>query len=133
MASGACRLVVVQLSLDHTSPSLGQAAGAAYGRPLPSGGDLYVTAGDLYAIRMATMNISAAREKLPRAVELARTEAVFLERYGRRAAVLLSPERYDALMAAAEEAEDVAAFDAAMSEEGPNIPWAQVKADLGWE
>jgi PHD/YefM family antitoxin component YafN of YafNO toxin-antitoxin module len=42
------------------------------------------------------MNISTAREKLPDAVELAHTEAVFLERYGRRAAVLLSPERYEA-------------------------------------
>jgi len=81
---------------------------------------------------MATMNISAARERLPEAVELAHTEAVFLERYGHRAAVLLSPERYDELMEALEEAEDVAAFDAAMAEEGPSIPWAQAKADLGW-
>ena len=24
------------------------------------------------------------------------------------------------------------AFDEVMTEEGPNIPWAQVKADLGW-
>lgn len=82
---------------------------------------------------MATMNISTARDKLPDAVELARTEAVFLERYGRRAAVLVSPERYERLMAALEDAEDVAAFDAAMNEEGPNIPWEQAKADLGWE
>ncbi|HXE45943.1 MAG TPA: type II toxin-antitoxin system Phd/YefM family antitoxin [Conexibacter sp.] len=81
---------------------------------------------------MATMNISSARERLPEAVELAHSEAVFLERYGRRAAVLLSPERYDELMEALEEAEDVAAFDAAMAEEGPNIPWDQAKADLGW-
>ena len=81
---------------------------------------------------MATMNISTARDKLSDAVETARTEAVFLERYGHRAAVLLSPERYDELMDALEEAEDIAAFDAAMTEEGPNIPWDQVKADLGW-
>jgi PHD/YefM family antitoxin component YafN of YafNO toxin-antitoxin module len=81
---------------------------------------------------MATMNISAARDKLPEVVELAHSEAVFLERYGRRAAVLVSPERYDELMNALEEADDVAAFDSAMSEEGPNIPWDQVKADLGW-
>lgn len=81
---------------------------------------------------MATMNISAARDNLPDAVELARTEAVFLERYGRPAAVLVSPERYEELITALEEAEDVAAFDAAMAEEGPNIPWKQVKADLGW-
>jgi len=81
---------------------------------------------------MATMNISAARENLPGAVEMARTEAVFLERYGRPAAVLVSPERYERLMAALEDAEDAAAFDSAMGEEGPNIPWEQVKADLGW-
>lgn len=78
------------------------------------------------------MNISAARDNLPDAVEQARTEAVFLERYGRPAAVLLSPERYDELMDALEEAEDVAAFDAAMTEEDSNVPWDQVKADLGW-
>ena len=81
---------------------------------------------------MATMNISTARETLSDAVETARTEAVILERYGQRAAVLLSPERYDELMDALEEAQDVAAFDAAMDEEGPNVPWDQVKADLGW-
>jgi antitoxin Phd len=86
----------------------------------------------LYGFLMATMNISAARERLPEAVELAHTEAVFLERYGHRAAVLLSPERYDELMEALEDVEDVAAFDAAMSEEGPNVPWNEVKADLGW-
>lgn len=82
---------------------------------------------------MATMNISSARESLPDAVELAKTEAVFLERYGRPAAVLVSPEQYEKLAAALQDAEDVAAFDAAMGEEGPNIPWDQVKADLGWK
>ncbi|HZI98362.1 MAG TPA: type II toxin-antitoxin system Phd/YefM family antitoxin [Actinomycetales bacterium] len=80
---------------------------------------------------MATMNVSAARENLSAAVEKARTEAVFLERYGRPAAVLVSPERYEELMVALEDAEDVAAFDAAMAEEGPDLPWEQVKADLG--
>jgi antitoxin Phd len=86
----------------------------------------------LYGLGMATMNVSAARKNLPDAVETARTEAVFLERYGRRAAVLVSPDRYEELMDALEEAEDVAVFDEAMREEGPNIPWGQVKADLGW-
>jgi hypothetical protein len=47
--------------------------------------------------------------------------------------VLVSPERYERLMSALEDVEDVAAFDAAMDEEGPNIPWDQAKADLGWE
>ncbi len=82
---------------------------------------------------MVTINISAARDKLPDAVERARSEPVLLERYGRPAAVLISTEHYARLMAALEEAEDVEAFDAAMTEEGPNIPWEDVKADLGWE
>lgn len=46
--------------------------------------------------------------------------------------MLVSPERYEQLMTALEDAEDGEAFDAAMAEEGPNIPWEQVKADLGW-
>jgi prevent-host-death family protein len=81
---------------------------------------------------MAKMAVSEAREKLSEVVELAHREAVFLERYGQPAAVLVSPDRYDQLMEALEEAEDVAAFDAAMTEEGGNIPWEQVKSDLGW-
>ncbi len=93
---------------------------------------LYEIQRKLYASGMATMNISAARDTLPAAVEMARTEAVFLERYGHPAAVLISPERYERLMAALEDVEDAAAFDAARNEEGPNIPWEQVKADLGW-
>ena len=78
------------------------------------------------------MNISAARDHLPEVVELAQTEAVVLERYGRPAAVLVSPEHYEILIAALKDADDVAAFDVAMEEEGPNIPWNQAKADLGW-
>lgn len=81
---------------------------------------------------MATMNMSDARDHLPTAMETARTEAVFVERRGRPAGVLISPERYEQLMTALEDAEDVLAFDVAMAEEGPNIPWAQVKVDLGW-
>jgi len=81
---------------------------------------------------MATKSISEARDALPAVVATAQTEAVILERYGRRAAVLISPERYDELMDALEEVEDIQAFDAAMAEIGPTIPWDQVKADLGW-
>jgi PHD/YefM family antitoxin component YafN of YafNO toxin-antitoxin module len=82
---------------------------------------------------MAKMAVSEAREKLSEAVELARSEAVFLERYGQPAAVLVSPDRYEELISDLEDSEDVAAFDEAMAEESENIPWEQVKADLGWE
>jgi prevent-host-death family protein len=76
--------------------------------------------------------VSEAREKLSEVIDTAQSEAVVLERYGRPAAVLVSLERYQQLVDALEEAEDVAAFDAAMAEEGDNIPWEQVRADLGW-
>lgn len=82
---------------------------------------------------MATMSVSEAREHLAQAVDLAGREAVVLERHGRPAAVLISPARYEELMDALEEAEDIAAFDAAMAEEGANLPWAEAKADLGWQ
>jgi antitoxin Phd len=93
---------------------------------------MYGTEVKLYDRSMATMNISDARDHLPAAMETARTEAVFLQRHGRPAGVLVSPERYEQLLAAWEDAEDAMAFDAAMAEEGDNIPWEQVKADLGW-
>jgi PHD/YefM family antitoxin component YafN of YafNO toxin-antitoxin module len=82
---------------------------------------------------MTSMTISAARQNLPAAVDKARTEPVVLERYGRAAAVLVSPEHYARLVAALEDAEDAEAFDAAIAEEGTNVPWEQAKADLGWE
>lgn len=81
---------------------------------------------------MATMSISEARERLSEAVETARGEPVLLERYGRPAAVLLSPERYEQLLEAVEDHDDAAAFDTAMAEDGDSIPWEQVKVDLGW-
>ena len=80
---------------------------------------------------VATMNVSDAREKLAEVIDAAQSEAVVLERYGRPAAVLVSMQRYQELLDVFEEAEDVVAFDAAMAEEGDNIPWEQVKAALG--
>ena len=93
---------------------------------------MYNIRSKLYNSHMVTMAVSEAREKLSEAVETARTEAVVLERYGRPAAVLVSPQRYEELMDALEDGEDIAAFDAALAEEGDNIPWEHVKADLGW-
>jgi PHD/YefM family antitoxin component YafN of YafNO toxin-antitoxin module len=49
------------------------------------------------------------------------------------AAVVISPSRYEQLLEALEEQEDEQAFDQALAEEGDNIPWEQVKADLGWQ
>lgn len=86
----------------------------------------------MYNLTMSTVSVADARNHFSDVIDRSKTEAVFIERRGQRAAVVVSPERYEQLLGAVEEAEDVAAFDEAMAEEGPNIPWAQVKADLGW-
>ncbi len=70
-------------------------------------------------------------------METTHTEAVFIERCGRPASVLVSPERYEVWLEGLEglegleDADDAQAFGAAMAEEGPNIPWDEGKADLG--
>lgn len=81
---------------------------------------------------MSKISVSDARSRLPEVIRQSRDQAVFLERRGKLEAVVVSPEQYELMMEALEDAEDVAAFDEAMAEEGDNIPWAQVKADLGW-
>ena len=86
----------------------------------------------MYSWPMSNVSIAEARKNFSEVVTRAKDETVFIERRGQRAAVIISPERYEQMMDALEDAEDAAAFDQAMAEGGPNIPWAQVKADLGW-
>lgn len=81
---------------------------------------------------MSSLSVADARKNFSDIIDRSQTEAVFIERRGQRAAVVVSPEQYERMLDALEDAEDIAAFDAAMEEEGPNVPWAQVKADLGW-
>ncbi|MDH6255711.1 antitoxin Phd [Aurantimicrobium minutum] len=93
---------------------------------------MYITSSELYNSDMSIVSVADARNNFSEIITQSQTEAVFIERRGQQAAVLVSPEQYERMMDALEDAEDVAAFDAAMAEEGPNIPWAQVKSDLGW-
>ena len=86
----------------------------------------------MYALGMAKLKMTEFRANLNDAVETAQTEAVILERNGRPAAVLVSHDRYEELMDALEELEDIAAVDAALAEGGEPIPWEQVMRDLGW-
>lgn len=81
---------------------------------------------------MVTISVTDARGRLPEVIEKAGDEAVFLERRGKLQAVIVSPEQYERMIEALEDAQDIEAFDASMAEEGPNVPWQQVKADLGW-
>jgi antitoxin Phd len=86
----------------------------------------------MYNLSMTSISAADARKNFAEVVARAQEEAVFIDRRGEPAAVVISPEQYDRMMTALEDAEDLASFDAAMAEEGDNIPWDQVKADLGW-
>lgn len=76
--------------------------------------------------------MSEARSRLSELVDASHGEAVLLERRGAPAAVLISPERYEELLSAFDEVNDVAALDASLVESAPTVPWDQVRADLGW-
>ena len=91
---------------------------------------MYESAPVLYDSDVSTFSSSDARQALPEVIELAQREAVTIEKHGRPVAVVISPARHEELLDAWEEAQDVAAFDAARADD--TIPWEQVKADLGW-
>ena len=84
---------------------------------------------------MARMAVSTARKKMAEVIELARTEAVILEKHGTPAAVVISYERYDELMDALETLEDLAALDEMKAEEESNpeplIPLEELARELG--
>jgi len=78
------------------------------------------------------MNITDARARLREVIDAAQRQPVLLERHGEVQAVVIGPALYARMVEALEDADDIRAFDAAMAEEGDNIPWEQAKADLGW-
>jgi len=77
------------------------------------------------------MSVTEARENFSEAIATSAVEAVFIQKHGENAAVLISPERYEELMDALDEIEDMAAYDSAMADPSPNIPWEEVKRQLG--
>ena len=85
----------------------------------------------MYIKGVSHYSAARARELFSAVIDQASQEPVFIERRGSLAAVIISPAQYEAMLDAIEDQDDVAAFDQAMLEEGPNIPWEDVKADLG--
>jgi antitoxin Phd len=82
---------------------------------------------------MSTIGAADARKQFADVIERAQHEPVVVARRGHAEVVIVSAAEYERMRDALDELEDIAAFDAALAEEGPNLPWAQVKADLGWE
>lgn len=81
---------------------------------------------------MDTLTSSEARKNFAEVLKQAAHSPVVIEKHGSRQAVIISPNLFEELLDAAEELEDIDSFDAAMAEEGENIPWEEAKAELGW-
>ena len=80
---------------------------------------------------MSELAVSEARERLADAIDRARAgEPVYVTRRGRRVAVIVDADAYDALVEAAEDAVDKAELRAARAEDD-YVPWDEVKAELG--
>ncbi len=79
---------------------------------------------------MATITVNEARLSLHAAVDTAQAEDVFLYRDGAPAAVLVSVDRYDELVAAARELARMSAVDDGMDDTGERDVWEQVAEEL---
>ena len=80
---------------------------------------------------MSDISISDARENLSAAVSDSRKRPVRILKHGKPVAILINPSMYEKLLDSMEELEDIAAFDEALADKNPGIPWQQVKKDLG--
>lgn len=71
---------------------------------------------------MSHSSAARAREVFSEVIDRSIREPVFTKCRGSVAAVVISPAQCEVMLEALEEHEEIAAFDAAMSNEGPNIP-----------
>ncbi|MSO63839.1 MAG: type II toxin-antitoxin system Phd/YefM family antitoxin [Candidatus Planktophila sp.] len=80
---------------------------------------------------MTTFPLSDARRELPSLIDQAQTKAITISRHGIPAAVVLSPSRYEELLTALEDLQDLALIESSLSDTSPSIPWELVKGELG--
>jgi len=80
---------------------------------------------------MSELAVSEARDHFAQAIESARAsrEPVYVTRRGRRVAVILDADAYDALVEDAEDAADRAELEAARADDD-FVFWEEVKAQL---
>ncbi|ROQ16365.1 prevent-host-death family protein [Curtobacterium sp. PhB171] len=81
------------------------------------------------------MSISEARGRLSSIIDDARHEPVYLTRRNKRVAAVVDADVLDRLLEAAEDLDDLVAYDAAIAENkrigGENVQWDDLKRELG--
>lgn len=81
------------------------------------------------------MSISEARSRLASIIDDARHGPVYLTRRNKRVAAVVDADVLDRLLEAAEDLDDLIAYDAAKAESarigGENVSWEDLKRELG--
>ncbi|MEG8034732.1 MULTISPECIES: type II toxin-antitoxin system Phd/YefM family antitoxin [unclassified Curtobacterium] len=84
---------------------------------------------------MSEVSISEARGRLASIIDDARHEPVYLTRRNKRVAAVVDADVLDRLLEAAEDLDDLVAYDAAIAENkrigGENVQWDDLKRELG--
>ena len=86
----------------------------------------------MYNTGVKSVSVAEARRNLAAVLDEVANQPVVIERRGKATAVVVEVAEYQRICSAQDDLDDIAAFDAAMAEEGSNLPWDQAKADLGW-
>ena len=79
---------------------------------------------------MESIPLNEARRNLPTLINDAQTEAITISRHGVPAAVVLSPSRYEELLSALEDMEDLASIEASLKDPSASIPWEEIKKEI---
>jgi prevent-host-death family protein len=84
---------------------------------------------------VSEVSISEARGRLASIIDDARHEPVYLTRRNKRVAAVVDADVLDRLLEAAEDLDDLIAYDAAIAENkrigGENVQWDDLKRELG--
>ena len=82
---------------------------------------------------MNSIPVSQARDELSDLIDTVSAGPVEILRHGKPVAVIISPEHHTRLEEAYEELDDIRAYDEAVDDPSPLIPWEDIKRDLGLE
>ena len=78
---------------------------------------------------MDLIPLNEARRNLPTLINDAQTQAITISRHGVPAAVVVSPSRYEELLSALEDMEDLASIEGSLKDTSPSISWDQIKKE----
>ncbi len=84
-----------------------------------------------YVCEMKSISIEIDDSKLFGLIEDLLIRPIRVEVNGEALAILINSERFYELVEAEEEIEDLRAYDESIRDASPNIPWDEVKRDLG--